>query len=313
MSGKMLRLLALALAALAACATASAQDLVKEALTSLPLETERLEYSSPAKLRALPEYARLRQRYLGPNLRSLEAQLARLGVQESDLDEIVLGWQPSGDSFVMEGLASGRLDPAAMTRRAADAGISATSLGSASAYCFAAAGANSCVAVLGRSLGAFGTLEALRGMVDARSGQTVELSTNSSFSALVDRERKDAPIWGVAVGSAIQDWFKGWMLSQKNLQLDWTTTFKNVESLAYSVQPADRVRLNVEMNCTSGSAAGNLRQVFDGLKLFQKVAWQNQFPNVPNPFDDLTVDTSGSALQLSLSTPYSALEASPRQ
>jgi len=53
--------------------------------------------------------------------------------------------------------------------------------------------------------------------------------------------------------------------------------------------------------------------VFDGLKLFQKVAWQNQFPNVPNPFDDLTVDTSGSALQLSLSTPYSALEATPKQ
>jgi hypothetical protein len=312
MSGKMLRLLGLALAVLAACATACAQDLVKEALASFPLETERLEYSSPAKLRALPEYARLRQRYLGPNLRSLEAQLARLGVQENDLDEIVFGWQPSGDTFSMEGLAFGRFDPTAMTRRAAEAGIAATPVGSTSAYCFATAGSTSCVAVLGRSLGAFGSLEALHGMVDARSGQTVGLSTNSSFSALVDRERKDAPIWGVAVGSAIQDWFKGWMLSQKNLQLDWTTAFKNVESLAYSVQPTDRVRLNVEMNCTSSSTAGNLRQVFDGLKVFQKVAWQNQFPNVPNPFDDLAVDTSGSAVQLSLSTPYSALEATAR-
>ena len=114
--------------------------------------------------------------------------------------------------------------------------------------------------------------------------------------------------WGVATGPAIEDAFKGWMPVQKNLPIDLATVFNNVTSLSYSVQPTDRIHLSVELSCTSGQAAGNLRQGFDELRLFQKVAWQQQYPNTPNPFDDLTVSANGGAVLLSLSTPYSALE-----
>jgi hypothetical protein len=310
MSRKHLHLAGLWLAFLTVgAASAFGQDLVKEAMATFPNNTERVEFSNTAKLRALPDYSTLHERYLGPSLRALEAQLATLGIRENDINAIVLGWQASGGGReIMEGLASGQIDPQVMARQAAAGGIAATPVGSTAAYCFGTAENSMCVAALKPSLGAFGTLEGLRAMLDVRSGQAPAVSSVSSFSALVERDRKDAPIWGVAVGSAIEDAFKGWMPVQKNLPIDIATVFRNVQSLAYDVQPTDRVHLAVEMSCTSSQAASNLRQGFDELRLFQKVAWQQQFPNTPNPFDDLSVSANGEAVLLSMSTPYSALE-----
>jgi len=208
----------------------------------------------------------------------------------------------------MGGLAAGRIDPQEMARQAAASGVAATPIGSASAYCFGSTDNSMCVAALGRSLGAFAPLDMIKAMLDVRQGQAPALNSSPSFSDMVTRNRKDTPIWGVAVGSAIEDAFKGWMPVQKNLPIDLGTVFSSVQSLTYSVQPTDRVHLAVEMTCTSAQAAANLRQGFDELRLFQKVAWQQQYPNTPNPFDDLTVSASGEAVLLSLSTPYSALD-----
>ncbi len=291
-----------------ASACAQAQDIVKEAMATFPVGTERLEYSSTAKLRTLPDYNTLHERYLGPSLRTLETQLATLGVRENEINEIVLGWATVGGSLEMGGLASGQIDPQTMAREAAAQGVAATPMGSASAYCFGTADNSMCVAALARSLGAFGRRDVLKSMLDVRSGQAPAINSSPTFSGLVERDRKDTPIWGVALGSAIEDAFKGWMPVQKNLPIDMATVFANVQSLAYNVQPTDKVHLAVELACTSGDAASNLRQGFDELRLFQKVAWQRQFPNTPNPFDDLTVSASGETVLLSLSTPYSALE-----
>lgn len=307
-----LRALPLGLAILLASAVASAQDLVKEALSSFPIDTVRIEYSNAAKLRQLPEYSRLHERYLGPSLRNLEAHLTSLGVHESDLNEVVLGWQQTSDGLAMEGITYGQFDPQAMARAAESRGIPATPVGTSAAYCFGSTDTSPCVAVLGRGLGAFGTLDSVRAMVDVRGGGTSGLNANASFSSLVNASRKDTPIWGVATASAIGDWFKSGMPVQKNLPVDLGTVFKNVQSLAYSVAPTDRVHLNVEMACTSAASAGVLRQQFETLRLFQKVAWQQQYPGVSNPFEDLKVDASGSTLTMSMSTPYSALETSSK-
>jgi hypothetical protein len=216
---------------------------------------------------------------------------------------------PGAAGLTLEGLASGHFDPPAMARQANAQGLAATPIGSTSAYCFGSGASATCVAALQRSLGAFGSLDALQALVKAHSGEMPGLGSNPSFAQLVNRNRKDTPIWGIAEGSAIEDAFKSWIPAQKNLPLDLSTVFKNVESLVYSVQPTDRVHVNVELNCTSDAVAANLHQGFDQLRLFQKVAWQQQYPGVANPFDDLAVSADGSAVELSLSTPYSTLEA----
>lgn len=313
MSNNGFKALAFGLAVMAAAGAARAQDLVKEGLASFPPETIRLEYSNVSKLRALPDYATLQKRYLAPSLRALETQLATLGVQESDVDEVVLAWQLAGDGMSFEGLASGRLDPQAMGRQAALQNVTTLPVGAATAYCFGTTDSAPCVAPLGGSLGAFGTMDQLRALVGARSGQTANLRSNAAFTSLVEREGGDAPIWGVAVGPAIEDWFKVSMPATKNLPVDLATVFHNVQSLGYAVEPTDRVRIHMELNCTTAAAAGNLRQQFDALRLFQKVAWQRQFPNVANPFDDLAVNANDTTMTLSMSTPYSAIEAAARQ
>jgi hypothetical protein len=75
------------------------------------------------------------------------------------------------------------------------------------------------------------------------------------------------------------------------------------------VEPKDQVRLVVNMDCKSSQAAGQLRQVMQGLKLVQQMAWQSQNPGVPNPFQSLQVDVSGNQVQMNLTTAYAQLEA----
>ncbi|HME56861.1 MAG TPA: hypothetical protein VKF63_00875 [Terracidiphilus sp.] len=69
-----------------------AQEIVDEALQVFTTRTERLEYLHSAELRGLSNYSVLRQRYLGGDLRDLEKSLAALGIDEGDVDELVLGW-----------------------------------------------------------------------------------------------------------------------------------------------------------------------------------------------------------------------------
>jgi len=313
MSINWFRALVFGLTVFAAAGAAAAQQLVQEGLASFSPDTVRVEYSNVAKLRALPDYATLHKRYLAPSLRALETQLASLGVQETDINEVLLAWQPAASGMSLEGLASGRLDPQSMARQAATQNITTLPVGSAAVYCFGTTDSAPCVAALGGSLGAFGTLDQLRALIDARGGQGTGLRSNAGFASLVERERREAPIWGVAVGPAIEDWFKVSMPVQKNLPVDLATVFRNVQSLGYAVEPTDKVRVNMELNCTTAAAAGNLRQQFDALRLFQKVAWQRQYPNVANPFDGLTVNANDATMTLSLSTPYSAIEAAAQQ
>jgi hypothetical protein len=304
-----IRGLTLLAALVVAPAALRAQDLMKEALASFPPATIRLEYSNPAKLRTLPDYGALRQRYMGPSLQNLEQYLAKLGIQEKDIDETVLAWQSAGSGLELEGLAAGELDPAEIARHATQQGIAATPIEGQSAYCFGSEQNSPCVITLKRNLGAFGPLSLLTALVQARAGETPALSSNTSFDALIEQGHPDAPIWGVATGPAVTDWFKGWMPKQQNMQLDWSGAFQSVESLVYNVQPQDNVHLNAQLNCADSQSAGNLRQVLDGLSRLQKLAWQTQNPGQPNPFDNLAVNADGSQVLMTLSTSYQTLEA----
>jgi len=288
-----------------------AEDLVKESLASLPPETIRMEYSSPAKLRRLPNYVSLRQRYVGPQLRILEERFAELGVRESDIDEVVLGWQGGGEQMELEGLVTGRFSPKDIADRAEARGLSPSTVGEVPAYCLGPETGSTCVVVVSDALGAFGPLSALGTMMAARDGQAPSLASNERFVKLVGEARGPAPIWGVAVGNSVADWFKAYLPSQGNLQLDWARAFQSVEALAYSVETAEKVRLEAKMDCATPEAAQSMRQVFEGLKLFQQLAWQNQYPNRPNPFESVEIGLEGRRVLLKLTTGYSELESAP--
>jgi hypothetical protein len=298
----------LAVAVMAWPGAAPAQDLVKEALSGFPTQTIRLEFSSPAKLRGLPNYASLRQRYIGPRLRKLVGELGQLGIREEDISGLVLGWQPGSAGMGLYGFATGSFSAQAIMGSAEQRNMPVTPIAGKQAYCLEAGLAGTCVVVLQDSLGAFGSLTELASMLEAREGQIPSLSSDSRFPSLVAGADKEAPIWGVAVGPAVGDWFRGWIPNQANLKLDWGKVFGDVNSLTYSVAAGDNVTLGMKMDCKSSESAASLRQVLEGLKLVQQIAWDSQNPGKPNPYKTMNVGIQSNQVSLNLTTGYAELE-----
>ncbi len=285
------------------------QDLVTKALNSFPTDTIRMEYSSPAALRKLPNYASLREHYMGPRLKELETSMAELGVSENDVDQLVLGWSLDGSNVNLYGFAGGNFRPDVLEGRAAARHIPPQPIGGKTGYCLGAGLATQCVVVLSPTEGVFGTLASLSLIMEGLNGSRPALGSNANFARVVKQEQTGAPIWGVAVASAVASWFKGWMPTQHQVELDWGKVFQGVDVLGYNIQTGDNVQLDLELLCKSAEAAGSLRQVLEGLKLAQQLAWQNQNPNQPNPFQNMELTQTGTQIGVSLSANYGEVSA----
>ena len=131
------------------------------------------------------------------------------------------------------------------------------------------------------------------------------------FTQLLTDTRKDAPIWGIALSVAVADWFSGWLSQQNSLKLDWTKVFQKVESLTYSIDAADKVTTDLKLNCVTPEDAVTLRQVLDGLKMAQQLAWQVQNPGRANPYEQMTVSLNGKQIGVQLAMGYMDLQLAP--
>jgi hypothetical protein len=285
----------------------NAQGLPKEALSSFPSDTIRVEYANTSKLRDLPNYEALRQKFVGPRLRELEESFSSLGVAERDINEVILGWRPGSSVMELSGLVAGRFTARQISERAAANNVSMTTVWNSPGYCAGSGAAASCLVVLRDSLGMFGPEASLSQMLEVRDGSAVGLSSDSRFAQFLGESAAQSPIWGVAVGVAIPDFFRAW-LPQGNIQLDWAKAFQQVESLVYSVDTAQNVKLDVEMDCTSDQSAESTRQIFEGLRMVQQMAWQNTNPGRANPFQTLEIARAGRRLSLKMASSYADLQ-----
>lgn len=283
------------------------QDLVTKALNSFPADTIRFEFSSPATLRKLPNYASLREHYTGPRLKTLVASMAELGVAETDVDQLVLGWNvsDSGSDLNLYGFAGGQFHSSALEARAAAQNLPPQQIGGKTGYCLGAGLDSECVVVLSSTEGIFGNLATLSQIMQTLNVGGTSIGSNTEFANVVKGEQGNAPIWGVATASAVSSWFKGWMPRQSAVELDWSKVFQGVNALGYEVQTGSNVQLNLEMYCKTGEDAASLRQVLEGLKLAQQIAWQNQYPNRPNPFQSMDLSQNGNQIGVNLVANYS--------
>lgn len=285
----------------------AAQDFVTTALSGLPTQTLRVEYSSPSQLRKLTNYQSLRGKFLGPRLQQLEGALDQIGIHEDDIDSMMIGWKPGDKEMDLYGYASGHFDKAQVAKRAAADNLTPTPISGQVAYCLTAGVAGTCVVILENSLGAFGPLATLTTLLDAHTGQAPNLNSDPHFSSLVGGVNRNAPIWGIALAGAVGDWFGGWMSNQNALKLDWNQVFQKVDSLTYSIDATDKVNLDMKMNCTTAQDATTLRQILDGLKMAQQLAWTAQNPGHPNPYAAMNVDIHDKQIGLQISMAYSEL------
>ena len=134
----------------------AAQDFVTTAMSGLPTQTMRVEYSSPSKLRKLPNYQSLRGKFLGPRLAQLEGALDQVGIKEDDIDDLMIGWKPGDKEMDLYGYASGHFDKSAVVKAAAAQNLTPTPITGQQAYCLTAGVAGTCIVILDNSLGAFG-------------------------------------------------------------------------------------------------------------------------------------------------------------
>ena len=283
------------------------QDFVTTAMSGLRTQTLRVEYSSPSKLRKLSNYQSLREKFLGPRLQQLEAALDQIGIHEDDIDDLMIGWKPGDKEMDLYGYASGRFDKAQVASRASAQGLTPTPISGEQAYCLGAGMAGTCVVILENSLGAFGPLTSLTTLLDAHQGQAPNLNSDARFTSLIGDINKDAPIWGIAFGGAVADWFGGWLSGQSNIKLDWGQVFQKVESLTYTINAADKVTLDLKLNCSTPADAATLRQVLDGLKMAQQLAWEAQNPGHPNPYTSMNVDSHDQQIALQITMAYADL------
>ncbi len=280
------------------------QDLVTKALSSFPADTIRFEFSSPATLRKLPNYASLREHYTGPRLKKLVESMAELGVAETDVDQLVLGWNASGPDLNLYGFAGGHFHSSALESRATAQNLPPQEIGGKTGYCLGAGLESQCVVVLSSTEGVFGTLATLSQIMQTLNGGGASIGSNDVFAKVVKQEQGGAPIWGVATASSVASWFKGWMPRQSSVELDWAKVFQGVNALGYQVQTGSNVQLNLEMYCKTGEDAASLRQLLEGLKLAQQIAWQNQYPNRANPFQSMDLSQTGTQIGINLVANY---------
>ena len=285
----------------------NAQELAREALRTFSSDTIRVEYASPAKLRGLPDYASLKQRFVGPRLREMEESFAKLGVAEGDINEVMLAWKLGSSMMELSGLVAGRFTARQIADGAAANGIAATPFGIDEAYCVGSGSGNSCLVILRDSLGIFGSEPSLRQMLDVRDGTASGLPSDSRFAKFLGETAAQSPIWGVATGAAVPDLLRSW-LPQGNIQLDWSKAFQPVEAMVYSVEASESVRLDVKMDCTDDQAAEGTRQIFEGLRMVQQMAWQNMHPGRPNPFQQLEIARDGRNVSLRMASSYADLQ-----
>ena len=281
------------------------QDFVTTAMSGLPTHTMRVEYSSPSKLRAVPNYQSLRGKFLGPRLQQIESALDQIGISEDDIDALMIGWEP-GD-IDLYGYASGHFHKAQVANRAAAQSFTPTPISGQQAYCFSAGVTGTCIVILEDSLGAFGPLSSLTTLLEARAGQAPNLNSDQRFTSLIGDVNKDASIWGIALGRAVGDWFGAWLSSQNNLKLDWGQVFQKVDSLTYSIDAADKVNMDIKLNCATPADAATLRQVLEGVKMAQQLAWQMQNPDHANPYTAMNIDAHDTQIGLRITMDYSAL------
>jgi len=219
----------------------------------------------------------------------------------------MIGWEPGNKEMDLYGYASGHFHKAQVANRAAAQSFTPTPISGQQAYCLSAGVTGTCVVILEDSLGAFGPLSSLTTLLEAHAGQAPNLNSDQRFTSLLGDVNKQASIWGIALGAAVGDWFAAWLSSQNNLKLDWGQVFQKVDSLTYSIDAADKVNLDIKLNCATPADAATLRQVLDGVKMAQQLAWQIQNPGHANPYTAMSVDAHDTQIGLKITMDYSAL------
>jgi hypothetical protein len=282
--------------------------LVREALGRFPHSTSHFEVCDLARMRSLPSYAALRQRFMGGDVQQLAASLATLGVRDEDIDRLAIGAGPGPLGLQLYGVAQGRFDLRTITTGAQAAGIEPLRINGFTVYCFGSSTNPPCIAILNEARGVFGTRDMVDFMLYATDG-TDSLAKDPAVSARAARPPADATIWGMATGPAVAEWVRVVMPMPEEGQSSIAPALANVVSISYEVRAGQKMVLTADLTCTSAEGAAGLRQSLDTVRLLQQIAWKMLHPDAPNPYAELAFRSQGAQVLVNATMDYSVLGA----
>jgi hypothetical protein len=239
-------------------------DLISEAILSFPAQTDYVEYDNLNSLRTLPQYGTLRERFSGKILEEAKTTLAQLGIEETQVQEVVTG----ANSNRFFGLATGTFSGRAAARTSTAKRL-ASPLLRTEAFC---SRRGTCVVFLEDSLVAFGSLTSLKEVLEAEEGISARFSSNADGASLLTNTERRSPVRGVLLGNqtknAIADFFPGWNSWKKYLP-----QFSNdVQSVGYSVDLDSKAHVKATLRCSSVSSAAMLARLLGAFSSLNAVA-----------------------------------------
>jgi hypothetical protein len=286
----------------------AADDLVREALNRFPRSTSHFEVCDLARMRSLPSYAALRERFMGGDVQQLAASLATLGVRDEDVDRLALGAGPGPQGLQLYGVAQGRFDLRTITAGAQAAGIEPLRINGFAVYCFGSSTNPPCIAILNNARGVFGTRDMVDFMLYATDGTDL-LAKDPAVSARAARAPADATIWGMATGPAVAEWVRIVMPMPAEGQDSLAPALANVVSISYDVRAGQKMVLTADLTCVSVESAVGLRQSLDTVRLLQQVAWKLLHPDAANPYAEMAFRSQGAQLLVNATMDYAVLGA----
>jgi hypothetical protein len=277
-------------------ATCLRAEIVSEAMLTFPARTEAIEYDNLYELRRLPHYAALRQRFSGKQLEDARAALARLDVTETQVSEIVMGTSPNA----FYGLVAGTFSSEQVMKTARRKGIWPRLVNNEKVFC---PKGTSCVVFLEDSLAAFGSLEAIKLILETRIGGFPRLRSNEPVLSLMNGTQARFPVRGVVYGSQLSSVIGDALHDQSGLHIDWTQFTSHISALGYSVNMDTRAHVVAQLRCQSAATAGVLRQMLGALGGVQSVASKVSKDPASLAFQNLDVSASGDRVDLKMDTP----------
>ena len=269
-------------------ATTLQAGILGDALFSLPSKTEYLEYDNLASLRRLPNYSSLRQEFSGKSLDEARTVLVQLGIDESEVQEIVVAFS----SNLFEGLVAGTFSVASASKNPKRNRYAAKLLDT-QVFC---TGRETCVVFLEDSVVAFGSVAQLKNMLLTRQGALAGLNSNSSAVRLLNGTDQRAPVRGILFGEQLHAAVAGMFQDWSSLKGEGSRLADTISGLGYSVTFDGKAHVNATIECTSRTTAALLSQTFNGLAALQSFTAPLVSAAANLPFQNVQVSSSGNVM-----------------
>jgi hypothetical protein len=270
-------------------------QIIPEALQAFPTQTEVIEYENLASLRALPNYDSLQQQFCGKPLAQAKAALQKLGILESQVNEMVIGTSPG----TVYGLLGGTFNGAQAAKAAIKKGLLPVRLENSQMFC---PGVGTCLLFFEDWIAGFGAPSQLKTMLQARQGVIANLSLNRILVQLMNNTANSAPVRGAASGGQLLSVLTKELSDKTGFAIDWPQFYSGISVFAYSVTLDSQMHVNVSLACKSTLVASLLTQTLTMLANVQSAAVKAGKDPANLPFQNLEVVSSENIMDLRMDT-----------